>query len=208
MGCGGSSNAGDQLAAQQAQQQAWTNQSVNNINQAFAGFTPDFYNKIGQAYQGYALPQLQQQYQQTQNQLGFRLANQGLGKSSQAQGLYNQLGQQNTQNTQQIANQAMTQEQQLQQQVGQEQSQLIGQAQTANNPSAIGQSAISAASGYAAPSSFQPLGNMFSNFSQLYLGNQLANTYNPATQQLIGYGFNPMSSNSSFNFLPSTANYQ
>jgi hypothetical protein len=32
------------------------------------------------------------------------------------------------------------------------------------------------------------LGQMFSNYSNLYLGNQLQNTYNPATLALLGYG--------------------
>jgi len=201
MGCG-SSNAGRQMADQQAQQEALTNQSVANINKAFAGFTPDFYKGISTAYQNYQMPLLQQQYQQSANNLGFKLAGQGLQNSSQAQDLQNRLSQQNTQATQQIAQQGLSQAQQLQQQVGQEQSNLIGQAQTASNPNAIGQSAIAAASGFQAPSSFQPIGNLFANFSQQYLGNQLANTYNPATALLGGYGFN---SGGSSNFLPATS---
>lgn len=192
MGCGGgSSNAGDQLRAQQQQQQALTDQSVGKINQAFAGFTPSFYQGISNAYTNWAEPQLQQQYQQTQNQLGFKLANQGLGGkgTSQKQDMFNQLGQAQTQSQQQIAQQANQQSQNLQQQVAQEQAQLMGQAQTATDPSAVGQAATAAASGFSAPSSFQPLGQMFGNFSNLYLGNQSQNTYSPAILSLLGLGY-------------------
>lgn len=205
MGCG--STAGNTLAAQQKQQQQLTDQAVSKINSAFQGFNPQFYQNVGQAYQNYALPQLGQQYQQTQNQLGFRLANQGLGHSSQATDLYNKLGQAKTQATQQVAQNALQQEQQLQQQVSQEKAQLIGQAQTATNPNAIGQAAIANAAGFAVPSSFQPIGNLFNQFGQLYLANQYANTYNPASTQLNqqSWGFNPLTySTTSNNFLPST----
>ena len=204
MSCG-SSNAGSQLAAQQAAQEALTNQSVAQINQAFSGFTPQFYQKAGQAYTNYQMPMLQQQYQNNQNNLGFRLADQGLGKSSQAQGAYNALGQANTQATQQVAQGALGQQQQLQQQVGQEQSNLVGQAQTATNPSSIGQMATLAASNFAAPSALQPIGNLFNNFSTQYLGNQLANTYNPATALLLSYGLGGYGQQGGANsFLPST----
>lgn len=205
MSCG-SSNAGDQLANQQRQQQKLTDESVGKINQAFQGFNPNFYNGVAQTYQNWALPQVGQQFQQNQNQLQYKLANQGLGNSSQSQFLNNQLSQAKTQAQQQVAQQGLQQEQQLQQQVGQQKNQLIGQAQTATSPNAIGQQAISAAAGFGAPSSFQPLGNMFSQFGQYYLANQLANTYNPATQQLNGLGFsNPFQYSTSGNFLPSTS---
>jgi hypothetical protein len=196
------SNSSDALAQQQAQQEANTNQAVSGINKAFSGFTPQFFNNVNQSYQGYALPQLQQQYQQTQNQLGFKLADQGIyGKNSVSQGLNNQLQQANTTNTQNIAQQGLANAQQLQQQVGQEQSNLIGQAQTATNPQALSQQAISTAAEFGAPSSFQPIGSLFNNFAQQYLGQQNAGTYNPATSYLYN---NPYSLGGSQGFLPST----
>lgn len=185
MGCGSNNNAADQLRQQQQQQQAWTNQSVANINKAFSGFTPQFYQGIGDAYMNWALPQLNNQYQQTANQLGAKLANQGISRSSGAQNAYNQLQNTNQLNQQQIAGTAQQQSNQLRQQIGQEQSNLYGQAQTATNPSAIGQQALMAAQNFSLPSAFQPLGNLFSNFANTYLASQLGNTYNPATQQLL-----------------------
>lgn len=191
MGCGGNSSGADQLRAQQQQQQQWTNQAVGNINQAFSGFTPQFYQGIGNQYMNWALPQLTNQYQQTGQQLGAKLANQGISKSSGAQNAWNQLQNTNSLNQQQIASQAQQQSNQLRQQVGQEQANLIGQAQTATNPQAIGQQATEAALSFGAPSAFQPLGNMFGNFANLYLANNLANTYNPALLGLYNQQSNP-----------------
>lgn len=203
MSCG-SSNAGSQIAQQQAQQQQLTNQSVSNINQAFSGFTPQWFNQASTAYSNWAVPQLQQQYQQNQNGLNFQLANQGLLGSSQQQQGQNALQTSQNQAQQQIAQQALSQQQQLQQQVGQQQSQLIGQAQTATDPSAVGQQALTTAAGFSIPSSFQPLGNLFSNFATQYLGNQQANTYNPYTTSLLSQSLYGLGNGSSNGFLPST----
>jgi hypothetical protein len=204
MSCG-SSNAGSQIAAQQAQQQQLTNQAVGNINQAFSGFTPQWFNQASNAYSNWAVPQLQQQFQQNQNGLNFQLANQGLLGSSQQQTGQNALQTNQNQAQQQIGQQALAQQQGLQQQVAQQKSNLIGQAQTATNPTATGQQALTAASQFAIPSSFQPLGNLFSNFATQYLGNQQANTYNPYTTSLLSqnlYGLGGSGSNGGF--LPST----
>lgn len=207
MGCG-ATDTGSQLRAQQQQQQQLTEQAVSNINSAFAGFTPQFYQGATSAYRNWAVPQLQQQYQQTQNQLQAKLANQGLGKSSIAQDLSNQLQTAQQQAQEQIASQGLSQSQQLQQQVAQEKSNLIGQAQSATDPLAVSKQATAAAGSLQLPSSFQPLGNLFQNFSNLYLGQQLANTYNPAYLSLLGYGYSNPGLGAGGSFLPISANYR
>src|ERR1700679_1157816 len=200
------SNGANALQQQQNQQEANTNQAVSQINKAFQGFTPQFYQGVNQSYQNYAIPQLQQQYQQQQNNVGFKLADQGIfgGNNSVAQNLYGQLGQANNQAQQNIGQQGLANVQQLQQQVGQEQSNLIGQAQTATNPQSLGQLATQQAAGFGAPSQFQPLGAVFNNFSQKYLGSQNANTYNPATAYLYNNPYSFGGSGSQGGFLPST----
>jgi hypothetical protein len=195
MGCGSNNSAANQLRQQQQAQQQYTNQAVGQINQAFAGYTPQFFQGVGQNYMNWALPQLNNQYQQTANQLGAKLANQGVTNSSGAMNAYNQLQQTNQLNQQGIASSAQQQANQLQQQVGNEQAGLVAQALQSTNPQQVAQQALGAASQFSAPSSFQPLGNLFGTFGQLYLANNLANTYNPATQNLLGlmgnnyYGF-------------------
>ena len=176
---GGGSDAAQQARAQQQAQQAQIGQATNQINSAFSGFTPQFFQGRTQAYENYANPQLMQQYQDTGQQLLGKLTNQGLLNSSAAMqekgALQGQLGVQQ----QGIANQGIQGSQQLQQQVANEQNQLVGQANAATDPLSVAQGALGTAASYAAPSVFQPLGNLFQNFANTYLGSQLANTYNP-----------------------------
>ena len=181
---GGSNNAGSDARTQQMQQQAQVDQATGQINNAFAGFTPQFYNDRAQAYTNYAEPQLIQQYQQAGQQLLGKLANQGLLNSSAA--LQEKGALQNTMNTQQqgIANQGIQQSQQLQQQVGQQQANLVSQANAASDPLSVAQLATGTAAGYAAPSAFAPIGPLFQGFANQYLGSQLNSTYNPS---LYGY---------------------
>jgi hypothetical protein len=199
MGCGGGGNSVNQLQQQQAQQQAWTNQAVGQINNAFAGFNQPFYSGVGKAYSNWALPQVGQQYGQAKNQLLDRLAGQGIMNSSAAGQAQNALGGALTQAEQQVGNNALGQEQQLQQQVGQEKSNLYAQAQSATNPSALGQQALETAASTSAPSTFAPLGQLFTNFGNQYLAGQQANLYNNFANQYLNMFSNPALFGSGFN---------
>lgn len=199
MGCGGGGGAVNQLQQQQAQQQAWTNQAVGNINNAFSGFGPAFFNKAGQAYSNWALPQVGTQYQQTKNQLLDKLAGQGILNSSAAGQADNALSGALNTAQQGVANNALGQEQQLQQQVGNEKSNLYAQAQTATNPSALGQQALEQASQISAPSTFAPLGQLFTGFGNQYLAGQNANLYNQFANQYLNMFSNPSLFGSGFN---------
>lgn len=185
MACGGN-NSGD-LQAQQAQQQKALSGAINQINSAFSGFTPAFYGGVGQAYQNYQEPFLQQQYKNTADQLGFKLANQGLEGSSQSRNLNSQLANTLGQAQTQVGQGALAQEQQLQQQVQQSHSNLISQAEAASDPGQVAGQALATASSFGSPSQFQPIGNMFTQFAQNYLGSQNANTANQQTQFLNNY---------------------
>lgn len=177
---GGGDGGAGQARQQQQDQQRQIEDATTRINQAFSGFTPKFYQGRAQDYENYAEPQLMGQYHSTYQNLLGKLANQGLLNSSAAIGQRGAL--QNELNTQQqgIANQALSQSQQLQQQVAQEQQTLIGQANAATNPSSVAQGALGVASSFSAPSAFAPVGQLFNNFANTYLGSQLNQTYNPS----------------------------
>lgn len=175
----GSSDAGSQARQQQQQQQQQITQATKQINDAFSGFNPQFFSNRAQAYENFALPQEQQQFQDQSNQLGFKLAGQGLSDSSQATQLGERLGQTDQQAKQGIAQTGIGQAQQLQQQVAQEQQNLIGQANAASDPLSVANSAIGTAASFAAPSAFAPVGQFFQNFANTYLANSLNNLYNP-----------------------------
>lgn len=177
MSCGSNPSGG--ISAQNQRQQNLTNQSVSAINSAFGGFTPQFFGNRIQAYENYALPQLAQQYRQNQQGLNYALGNRGLLSSSDALRGNQVLQQANTLGTQQIGNQAISQAQGLQQQIAGQQANLIGQAQTATSPTALGQQALTTAAGFNQPSTFAPIGNLFNTFDNQYLANQTQNTFSP-----------------------------
>lgn len=183
MGLFGSTDVGSQATAQNAQQQQQVNQAVGNINSAFSGFTPKFYQQRGQAYEDAALPQVGQQFQQTNQETQEALANRGLGKSGAADQANASLQQQLAGSTNQVANQAQQAQQSLQEQVVNEQSSLIGQAQSAANPATVAGQAIAQAGSLQAPSVLAPIGNMFQQWANTWLAGKLNNAYStPATQ--------------------------
>lgn len=163
----------------QADRQTKLNQGTTAIDKAFAGFTPDFYGQRRQAYEDYATPQLGQQYRDTQQQLGFKLANQGIMHSSAATNLQGSLNQANLLGRQGIANEAMNQTMALQGQVANQKNALTGQLALSLNPTSTALNSANLAAQTAAPSSFQPIGQLFNNWSNTYLANRQAIAYAP-----------------------------
>lgn len=186
MGCG-ANNQADQILSDQKKQTAAQQNAVGQVNSAFSGFTPSFYKGVGDAYQNFAEPQLQQQYQQNANQLGFKLSNQGLGHSSQARTAGNALQNTMSQGQTQIGQEAVNQENQLRQQVGNSQANLVAQASSSQNPGNVGASALGVAQGFTTPSSFAPVGQVFNQFGSQYLNNQYNQLYGAGTNSLNTY---------------------
>ncbi len=141
------------------------------------GFTPEFFDQAKNAYLGFALPQLSGQFGQARQGLDYRLANQGLIGSSAAHNLQNRLGNEAVLQKQNISNQAIGQSQQLERDVNQQYQQLVGQLQASANPSEVSGQALKAAANFQQPSAFPAVGQLFQNFSQQYLANQLGNAY-------------------------------
>jgi hypothetical protein len=187
------SSSNNSISQLQQQQTAALNQGGANIQKAYQGFTPQFYQGVSNAYIDQANPQLASQYRATGQNLDYNLADRGITNSSAAQNLGSSLQSALAQGQQQVANQGQQAAQNLQQQVANQESQLYGELQTSQNPSAIGQSAANLAAQTAAPSTFAPVGNLFSNWSNLYLANQannLANTNQAQTSLLYPTLFN------------------
>ena len=154
------------------------------------GFTPAFYQQQEKNYADYQLPLLGQQYNQTLGQTLGSLNSSGLLGSSAAQQTYQSLQNQYAQNQQQIANQGQSLAQGLQQQVGQEQSTLTNQLLAGASPATTTQQALTAASNFSAPSLFAPVGNLFQGWANTYLGGQLANAYQNQYLNPLVYNYN------------------
>lgn len=167
------------LTALQQQQQAALTQGGASINKTFNNkFTPQYYAGVTQNYEQQQLPEVFSDYRTTGQNLNYKLADQGLSKSSVSQNLGSSLNSQLAQGEQQVVNNAIGQSQNLQTQVAGEESQLYGQLQSSQNPTLAAQSAANLAAQTGAPSVFAPIGNLFSNWSNLYLANQTSNTAN------------------------------
>lgn len=192
MGLFGSSGDGGAAAAEAARQAAIT-QGMTNINQEFSGFTPDFFKATATDYTNYATPQLMTQFSNTKNNLTGALGRAGLlGSSAATQGnqsLQKELGLQESQ----IANNAQQQSNQLQGQVATQKSNLVNELESSADPTAINEQAQGAVSQLREPTAIQPLGNLFADWSQQWLGNTgtaAINNQNNSTlsalQQILG----------------------
>ena len=172
---GGSNDGG--AAKQEAQRQSQVTASENEINQNFAGFTPDFYKQAATDYTNAVTPGMLRDYQGTKNNLTYALARAGIGNSGAATQRNASLNTQLGTNETQIANNAQQQSNNLESNVNTQKGQLIEQAVAGTDPSAINEQAVGAVSQLRAPSAIQPLGNLFSDWSNTYLAGQAANAY-------------------------------
>jgi len=166
---------------QERQRQAAIAQGTSNINAAFGGFTPSFYQKRAQAYTDWAMPQLSQQYQTNRNQVGFNLANRNLLGSGAANKQWSDLNRAMGQARQTIADTGIGQAQGLQQSVEQQRQTLLNQLYQSADPAGAGAAATQSAASFAQPSVFPALGNLFSGLANQYYLSQVINTNRPTS---------------------------
>lgn len=153
------------------------------------GFDDNFYNQRRDAYVGYALPQLASQYNQTQRDATFNLANKGLLQSDAGTQLRNSLEKERQLQTQGVADTAQGQVNDLRTNVENQRGALVNQLNASGDPVNATQSALSTAANFQSPSAYQPLGNLFTNWANMYLAKQY--TGQPNVQTNAGYGYNP-----------------
>lgn len=198
--CGNSDDAAKDIRQLEAERQIRINQGMGDINRIFSGFDPSFYGKRQQDYINYAMPQFGDEARRTQNQLIYSLTNRGLGQSgagSQAQVAFDK---EVAMQQQSIVDAAFGQANELRKQVEGQRSSLIGQLQASADPKSTAQQALASATQFNAPSVFQPIGSLLSNFANIYLANQIANSVNrqqqtaPAYGAVPGYGYAPLGS--------------
>ena len=170
------SSQGDGGAAkQEAARQAAITTGMSNIDSQFSQFTPSFYNKAATDYTAAVTPGMESDYQTTKNNLTYALARSGILNSGAAVQRNESLAGQQAQNETQIANNAQNQSDTLQANVNTQKGQLVDQLQSSADPSSIAEQATAATSQLRADSPIQPLGNLFSDWSQQYLAGGLNN---------------------------------
>ena len=158
-----------------------------------SGFNDAFYNQAGQDFLNYAQPQLNQQYNQTNQALQYKLGNQGIAGGSAQQQLQGDLTQELGNQQIGLANQALGVENNLRQQVGNQYQTLTSENQAAANPQLAAQQAVQSASTLSSPSAMPAIGQLFNNYASTYLAGQNASNANLLTQSNPFINFNPNS---------------
>lgn len=144
----------------------------SKTDNTYKGFDDNFYKQRAQDYVNFAMPQLNQQYKQNSDQLAYTMANRGLLDSSAASRTKQSLDLVNAQAAQGIADQGTSQANTLRSNVEGQRQSLITQLEASADPAAATSQALASSTNFAAPSTFAPLGSMFSNWANLYLANQ------------------------------------
>lgn len=152
------------------------------------GFGDNFYKQRTQDYINYAMPQLADQARQAQKNLTFRLADQGLTQSGAADTLNTSLLNEINRQAAGVASTGVQQAQDLQKQIEQQRSNLISQLETSADPGSATSQALSTAAGFSAPSVYQPIGSLFSNWANTYLASQVPTTNPSLFPYLYGLG--------------------
>lgn len=158
------------------QRQSRIRQGMGDIDRNFAGFNQNFYDKAAADYTAATTPGMFKDYQTTKNNLTYSLARNGILNGSAATQRNQSLTGELAKNESVIANNAMDRANQVRGQVNTQKSQLVQQLESSADPAAINAQSTAAASQLRAPSAIQPLGNLFADWSQMYLSNK----FNPS----------------------------
>ena len=172
---------------------------MGGINAAFAGYTPEFYQQRAQDYTANYMPQLADQYQGIKGSMISGLADRGQLRSSYAQSSANALEKSINAARQNVVDESQNAARSLQSNVEQQRSNLVSQLNATADPSETARAALVTANQFSAPSTFKPIGDMFTQFANQWLLRQYANAYNPLVQQAQQYSMKSS--------LPATVSY-
>ncbi len=153
--------------------------------QKTTGFDDNFFNKRAADYRDFAMPQFNRQLQEQSKDLVYSMANRGLTSSSASADLGTKLGTEADTQRRGIVDQGQSLANALRQQVEGSRTQLVSQLNASGDPATTTGEALRTAAGFQAPSTFQPIGNLFNTFANTYLANQANQAYTPMQQ---GYG--------------------
>lgn len=194
-GGGGGDGGAAQARADEAARQARIKQGIGNIDKNFGGFDEGFYKGRERAYVNFANPQLSDQYANTQRNLTYNLARQGLTSSSEAARNAGELQRQYNDARAQIAAKGMDAANDARNQIEQNRSELISQLYSTSDPSQAANSALNRASVLSQQQSFSPLGQLFANTTGLLGNAATAGYYDRNAPGLGAYGINVGTSN-------------
>lgn len=181
----GGNNGSDEQRNLENVRQAKINEGMGKINENFAQFDEPFYQKRAQEYTNFQLPELARQRTETGNSLAYSLARSGLTKSGTAAYKGAALDREYAQAARGLADEGQNNANQLRKDVEGNRSQLVAQLNASADPSFAAQQAVRSAGAFSAPQSFAPIGDAFASFTNHYVNNQIAKSYNDQTAPLF-----------------------
>lgn len=187
----------DEARADSDARTARISQGKQDINSAFSGFNDDYFNQLSKSYIDYAKPQLDDQYDQAKKNITYALARKGTLNSSIAGDQTALLDKQYATNETGLQGTAADYANSAQRDVIANKNDVTNQLVSTGDADTARTAALSAAKAVAAPPSFSPLSNLFTNVSALAAQNKLAsdaNSYGSSSQigaRLFGSGSSP-----------------
>ena len=145
-----------------------------NIDNAFSSFNDDFFNNIAKSYTDYAMPQLEDQYGLAKKNITYALARNGTTNSSIAGDEFGQLAKQYATNKTGIEGAGMDYANKARSDVASNKNDVTNQLYATNDADSANTAALAAAKSLAAPVSFSPLGQLFTNIAAVAAQNKLA----------------------------------
>lgn len=169
-----SNRQANQARLDESLRQQRVQQGTSAINSTFdSQFNDGFYGARQQAYQDYANPQLQSQYDQARQQLTYALARSGGLDSSNRGSLEAQLQQQYDTAKRGVGDQALSYGNQARQSVEDARASLISSLNATGDAQQAASAATNRAQALSAQPAFNPIGSLFGDFTSA-LGTQAA----------------------------------
>lgn len=133
------------------------------IDTAFQGFDPNYYNDYQKSYLGYYNPQIDKQFGDTNRELTYRLADRGLLESSVGAESIGNLFRQYGDKKSDVANAAIDAANKLKSQVQDTKTNLYSLNESASDPATVAAAAAGQASAIAQPQNYNALGSLFAD---------------------------------------------
>lgn len=182
--CLGGSNTGDdgsaELRQREAEREARIAQGMGSIDQTFSQFDDGFFNRRAQAYDDYALPQVEDQHSSALGTLTAALARSGMLQSSVAADKSARLAKDYSLQRQGVVDQGLAVANDARHDVENSRAALVSDLYATADPAAAAASAAARAKIATSQPSFSPLGLLFQNAAAGLADYNEARSYNQA----------------------------